>query len=59
MVMAQGFTRDEVRSIIDDIDHSPLIDDQTRRLLRFAGKITRQAYKITAEDTRDLETAGC
>jgi alkylhydroperoxidase family enzyme len=59
MAMAQGFTREEVQSILNDVDNTPLIDDKTRGLLRFAEKITRHSYKVTAEDAQALETAGC
>jgi alkylhydroperoxidase family enzyme len=59
MAMAQGLTREEVQSIIGDIDNSPLIDDKTRGLLHLATKTTRHAYKVTDEDIRALENAGC
>jgi alkylhydroperoxidase family enzyme len=59
MAMAQGFTREEVQNIIGDIDNSPLIDDKTRGLLHLAEKTTRHAYKVTDEDIRALENAGC
>lgn len=45
MVMAQGFTREEVKSIIEDVEGSLLIDDKTKHLLRFAEKITHHAFK--------------
>ena len=36
-----------------------LIDDKTRKLLQLAGKITRHAYKVTAEDIDALRDIGC
>ena len=59
MVMAQGFTQAQVKSIIDDVDGSDLIDAKTKHLLHFAEKITRHAYKVTGEDIAALKNAGC
>ena len=59
MAMAQGFTREQVESIISDIDGSSLIDDKTKLLLHFAEKINRNAYKVTEEDIKNLAAAGC
>ena len=50
MVMAQGFTREQVKSILDDVDGSDLIDKKTKKLLHLAEKTTRHAYKVTEED---------
>lgn len=54
MVMAQGFTREQVKSIIDDVDGSGLIDTKTKKLLHLAAKTTRNAYKVTQEDIKTL-----
>lgn len=59
MVMAQGFTREQVRSIIEDVDGSDLIDTKTKKLLHFAEKINRQAHKVSEEDIQALKQAGC
>ena len=45
MVMAQGFTQDQVQSIIEDVDGSQHIDHKTKQLLHLSEKITRHAYK--------------
>ncbi len=59
MVMAQGFTRKQVKSILDDVDGSDLIDKKTKKLLHLAEKTTRYAYKVTEEDIKTLKTDGC
>ena len=59
MVMAQGFTQEEVQSIIDDIDGSPLIDDKTKRILHFSETVTRNAYKVHEGTLQDLREHGC
>ena len=59
MAMAQGFTQEQVEGIINDIDGSTLIDEKTKKLLHFAAKINRHAYKVTEEDFKDLKAAGC
>jgi alkylhydroperoxidase family enzyme len=59
MVMAQGFTREQVKRIIDDVDGSDLIDAKTRSLLHLAEKTTRNAYKVTEDDFKRLQQEGC
>ena len=59
MVMAQGFTQEEVQSIIEDIDGSPLIDDKTKLILHFSETITRNSYKIHEGNLQDLRDQGC
>ncbi len=59
MVMTQGFTQDQVKSIIEDIDGSSLIDNKTKQLLHFSAKITRHAYKVTESDIQSLKDIGC
>jgi uncharacterized peroxidase-related enzyme len=58
MVMAQGFTREQVQSIIEDVDESPLIDEATRALLQFSRKMTRESYKIHDADIQTLRDRG-
>jgi alkylhydroperoxidase family enzyme len=57
--MAQGLSRLEVKSILEDIDRTELIDDKTRQILRFAEKITHHAYKVTPSDIQALRDGGC
>ena len=59
MVMAQGFTQEQVQSIINDVDGSDLIDAKTKKLLHLAEKTTRHAYKVTEEEIQALEQDGC
>jgi len=59
MVMTQGFTQDQVKSIIEDIDGSSLIDDKTKQILHFSEKVTRHAYKVTESDIKALQDIGC
>lgn len=59
MVMAQGFTEEQVKSILEDVSNSPLLDAKTKQLLNYAEKATLHAYKITEEDIQRLHKAGC
>ena len=59
MVMAQGFTQEEVQSIIEDIDGSSLIDDKTKLILHFSETITRNSYKIHDGTLQELRDKGC
>jgi alkylhydroperoxidase family enzyme len=59
MAMAQGFSQEEVQSIIEDIDGSPLIDDKTKLVLHFSETITRNSYKIHEGILQDLRDQGC
>lgn len=59
MVMAHGFTQDEVQSILEDIDDSSLIDNKTKQLLHFSETITRNSYKIHEGLLQDLRDHGC
>ena len=59
MAMAQGFSREDVKNILSDVDNTTLIDDKTRKLLQLAKKITRHAYKVTEQDVDALRDAGC
>jgi uncharacterized peroxidase-related enzyme len=53
-----GYTEDEVRSILDDVEGSKLIDETQRAILSFAKKVTRSAYKITESDAQALRDKG-
>lgn len=59
MAMAQGFSRDDVKNILTDVDNTSLIDDKTRKLLQLTGKITKHAFKVTEEDIDALRQADC
>lgn len=59
MVMAQGFTQEQVESILDDIDGSSLIDEKTKRLLHLSQTVTRNAYKVHEGTIQDLRDQGC
>lgn len=59
MVMAQGFTRDQVQSILEDIDGSSLIDDKTKNLLHLSEAVTRNSYKIHKGTMQDFRDKGC
>ena len=58
MVMAQGYTREEVESILEDVEGSTLIDEQTKALLHHAEKVTRHAHKVTEADIQALRDLG-
>ena len=59
MAMAQGFTQDQVQSILENIDGSPLIDDKTKLILHFSETITRNSYKIHVDTLQELRAHGC
>ena len=59
MAMAQGFSREEVKSIIADVDGSALIDGKTKALLHFSERITKESYKIHEGSLRELREHGC
>ena len=59
MAMAQGFTRDEVDSILADVDGSDLIDMKTKQLLNFAETVNRNAYKVHEGTIEGLRDVGC
>jgi uncharacterized peroxidase-related enzyme len=58
MVMAQGFSQEDVKNILDDIEKTTLIDDKTKAILRFSEKVTRHAYKVTEADIQSLKVLG-
>jgi len=58
MAMAQGFSREQVESILANIRSSELIDEVARALLIFAEKMTCEPAKITLEDVETLRGAG-
>lgn len=59
MVMAQGFTREQVQSILEDIDGSSLIDEKTKKMLNLAKTVTENSYKIHHGTIQDLKDQGC
>jgi alkylhydroperoxidase family enzyme len=59
MVMAQGFTQEQVESILEDIDASSLIDEKTKLILHFSETITRNAYQIHEGTLQELRDQGC
>lgn len=59
MAMAQGLTREEVQSILDDIDGTSLIDAKTKALLHLSEKITRESHKIHEGTMQELRKQGC
>ena len=59
MAMAQGFTQDQVQSILENIDGSPLIDDKTKLILHFSETITHNSYKIYVDTLQELRAHGC
>lgn len=58
MVMAQGFSQEQVQSILDDPQGTDLIDEKTQALLRLAEKATRNAYKVVPKDIQSLRDLG-
>lgn len=59
MVMAQGYSREDVKSILENVSKTSLIDEKLRTLLLLAEKTTRHSYKITDADIDGLRKAGC
>ena len=59
MAMAQGFTQDEVQSILEDIDGSSLIDEKTKKLLGLAKTVTENSYKVHEDMIQALRDQGC
>lgn len=59
MVMAQGFSQEEVQSILEDIDGSTLIDDKTKKLLGLAKIATEHSHKIHEGTIQALRDQGC
>lgn len=58
MAIAQGFTKNEVKTILEDIDGTKLIDDKTKKLLRLSETITLHSYKIHEGRIQDLRDEG-
>jgi uncharacterized peroxidase-related enzyme len=58
MAMAQGFTSEQVRSILDDVRSSEIIDETARALLVFSEKVTREPAKIAPDEVDELRKAG-
>ena len=58
MAIAQGFTKNEVKTILEDIDGTDLIDDKTKKLLRLAETVTLHSYKIHDGRIQELRDDG-
>lgn len=58
MAMAQGFTKNEVETILEDIDGTHLIDDKTKKLLRLAETISLHSYKMHEGRIQELRDEG-
>lgn len=59
MVMAQGFTQEEVASILEDVEGSTRIDEKTKKLLGLAETTTQNAYKVHEGSIQSLRDLGC
>ena len=59
MAMAQGYTKEEVNSILEDVAGSKIIDEKTKSILLHAEKVTRNANKVTESDIQGLRESGC
>lgn len=59
MAMAQGFTQEQVKAILEDVDGTDLIDDKTKRLLHLAETVTRNSHKVHEGLIQDLRDQGC
>ncbi len=59
MAMAQGYSREDVKSILENVAETDLIDEKLRKLLMLAEKATRHSYKIIDADIENLRAAGC
>ena len=59
MAMAQGYSREDVKSILENVSETDLIDEKLRKLLMLAEKTTRHSYKVIDADIGSLRTAGC
>ncbi|MBW1851931.1 MAG: carboxymuconolactone decarboxylase family protein [Deltaproteobacteria bacterium] len=59
MVMAQGYTKEAVISILENVEGSILIDNKTKAILRYAEKVTRNAYDVTESDIQILRQSDC
>jgi alkylhydroperoxidase family enzyme len=58
MAMAQGFTREQVHSILEDVRSSQLVDETTRTLLLFSERVTREPSKMAPEEIEHLREMG-
>lgn len=59
MVMAQGFTREQVGSILEDVEGSSLIDGKVKQLLGLARTVTESSYKVHEGTIQKLRDHGC
>lgn len=59
MVMAQGYTKEEVIGILENVEGSTLIDNKTKVILCYTEKVTRNAYDVTESDIQRLRQSEC
>lgn len=59
MVMAQGFSKEQVQSILEDIEGSSLIDAKVKKLLGLAKIVTENSHKVHQGTIDELKAAGC
>ena len=59
MVMAEGFTKEQVQSILEDVEASDLIDEKAKMLLQLAKKINNESSKIHEGIIQKLREDGC
>jgi uncharacterized peroxidase-related enzyme len=52
------YTQEQVRSIMDDVQGSNLIDARTKAILDYAKKVTQAAYKVMNTDIERLRQSG-
>ena len=58
MVMAQGFTQEQVQSIIEDIDGSSLIDEKTKKYTKIcfaSDQSQQQKLKLLQQPDKALQ----
>jgi len=53
-----GYTEDDLKSILEDVNGSKLIDDCQKAILHFAEKMTRSAHTIAESDIQTLRDSG-
>lgn len=58
MVMVRGYSQEEVQSILEDVEHTTLIDEQTRAILQFGKQLTLDPHTVTSSDIDALRARG-
>jgi alkylhydroperoxidase family enzyme len=59
MAMVQGYSREDVKNILDNVNETTLIDEKTRNLILLAEKATRHPDTVRKNDVEELKAAGC